>query len=190
MNQLAKIMFLFLALVGPAVAEELEGAGGGIVYANNGDSMLVETPQGWILDNEAMAEQGIHMLFYPEETGFNGFSERTPVFAFVMPTYKGAPYVSVKGLIQMRTEQLKEADKLSNSIIEKSAAPDSRNASTVTIVKYSAPSVPRFERVAYLEDHRTIYAVVLSAISKEDLKKHSSFIEHVVKNHKRFISIQ
>ena len=172
----------------PIYAQPVGEGGGGIVRALNGDGLAVSVPSGWILDNRAMARQGIDMLFYPVKDGFKGFGPQSPVFAFVMPTYKGAPNVSVKGLVQMRDEQIHEGDTAARTEWEQEAKLDASSGSTVSIVKYSVPKLPRFERVAYIEDDRTIYAVVLSAVSADRLAQESSFIEHVIKVHRRLIS--
>ncbi|HEX4869770.1 MAG TPA: hypothetical protein VFV15_03480, partial [Moraxellaceae bacterium] len=129
-SELAALAFILglgpasTALAAPPAAATEEARAGGIVRALNGDGLKVFTPPGWVLDTKAMAAHGIDMLFYPEATGFNGFNEGTPVFAYVMPTYKGAPHVSVKGLIDMRTGQLAGADSQATTTIEQPARAD------------------------------------------------------------------
>jgi len=110
------------------------------------------------------------------------------VFAYVMPTYKGAPYVTVQGLIDLRKKQLMQLDKASSIDIEQAAAPSANKVSTVTIMRYATPSLPRYERVAYLEDSRTIFAVVLSAASPELLQQNSRFIDDLIATHQRTIA--
>lgn len=172
----------------PVRADPVGEGGGGIVLALNGDGLAIRVPRGWILDNHAMARQGIDMLFYPTDTGFHGFGPKTPAYAFVMPTIKGGPEVSVQWLIDMRDEQIRESDKDATTVIERPPAPSKYKGETVTVVRYSLPSIPLFERVAYLEDNRTIYAVVLGASSAKGLEKRSHFIDYVINNHRRLIS--
>ena len=39
--------------------------GGGIVFSIQCHGMLAPVPEGWVLDNEMSAAQGVDMLFYP-----------------------------------------------------------------------------------------------------------------------------
>ncbi|HEX5126346.1 MAG TPA: hypothetical protein VFW00_06375 [Rhodocyclaceae bacterium] len=188
MNRLAFTLLFLFSLSSPAEAQSVGEGGGGIVKALNGDGLLVQVPKGWILDNRAMAKQGIDMLFYPAELGFHGLGPDTPVFAYVMPTVKGASYVTVQSLIDMRDKQIHDGDKLAKTVIEQAAKLNDQKTSTVTIVKYDIPSLPRFERVAYLEDDRTIYELVLSTSSEQELNARSAFMTDVIENHKRLIS--
>jgi hypothetical protein len=159
----------------------VDGGGTGVLTALNGDRLAVTVPAGWTLDNRALASQGIHMLFYPAGTGWNG--ESTPVFAYVMPTVK-AEGASVGGLVELRRQQLIEFDPKATVTFER--RPGAKRApEQVTIVRYTTLKLPRHERVAYIEDERVIYAVILSAASAEDLKRWSPFLDAVLRAHKR-----
>jgi hypothetical protein len=187
MKYLIALALAISSFATPSVAQPVGEGGGGVVRAMNGDGLAVPVPKGWVLDNRAMARQGIDMLFYPAKTGFNGFGPRTPVYAFVMPTYKGAPDVSVAGLIQMQSDGIRRADKSASIVIEQPATTDKRRISKVTVVNYAAQELPLFERVAYLEDDRTIYAVILHTSNAADLEEQSSFLSFVIDNHRRLI---
>ena len=188
MNRFVSGLIFFALLCTHAFAEPLAEGSASIVHALNGDALTVVIPKGWVLDDQAMAEKGIEMFFYPSASDFKGLKIDTPVFAYVIPTVKGEFYTSVSNLIQMKEQQAKETEKPLTTEIEQAATLAADKASTVTIVRYATPSFPRFERVAYVENDRTIFAIILSAISPDELEKQSAFIPELVSNYKLLTS--
>jgi len=176
----------------PSVNGTVGAGGGGTVWARNGDGLVVEVPSGWVLDNRALRQQGIDMLFYPAGAKFQGGGPDDPVFAYVMPTIRGNASVTVEGLVEIRSRQITDFDHGSSVVREApppgSAAERKGSNDNVAFVRYSIPKMPRFERVAYLDDGRTIFAVILSAVSEGQLEKSAAFVDQVVGDARRLVA--
>lgn len=73
MRKVARLICCLLVLIGltsPALAETSEGKTG-LAYGSN-HAYFLKAPQGWILDNESGAEQGVYAVFYPRGSSWNG----------------------------------------------------------------------------------------------------------------------
>jgi hypothetical protein len=169
-------------------AQPAAEGGGGLLSVTNGDALAVRVPKGWVLDNRIGKSQGIDMVFYPAGAVFQGMTQKSDVFAYVTPTVKIDKGTTVTNLIKKSVGEMMVADAKTKLDLEMKAKKDPQGVSIVTVAKFSMPTRPRFERVAYLEDERTIYTVVLSAISEEELAKRTGFLKDFIDNHKRLVA--
>ncbi|MFA7339306.1 MAG: hypothetical protein WC028_21175 [Candidatus Obscuribacterales bacterium] len=65
---LALALLLWLSL--PTLAEKTE-CGTGLAYGKD-HAYFITAPQGWLLDTESGASQGVYAVFYPQGSSWNG----------------------------------------------------------------------------------------------------------------------
>ena len=144
--------------------------GGGIVFSIQCHGMLAPVPEGWVLDNEMSAAQGVDMLFYPNGAiGKEGVFDSSLIL-YVMPAvkeHKGRAE-STAGLIASAQKALEAEDPGAQTRVD---APIASLAGDMhmTTLHVDAPRIPLFEEVTYLEDKDVIFAVILSAKNRQRL---------------------
>jgi len=147
--------------------------GGGIVYGDD-NAFFIKAPDGWVLDNEAAASNGLHAVFYPKGSSW----EKGTVVMYANTAHK-----SIKANESLDILINKDLDRF------KSHSPDVKiiDAGKVKIGKKEA-IIKKFlgdkwgnhEAVAYIDEPKTISLLVITSRNKKEFDaSYSSFIELV-----------
>ena len=167
----------------PASAEVVHAGGGGMVFSSHCDAFMVRVPDGWVLDNQAAASQGVDMLFYPDGTDASDLNA-LQVYAYVMPSVKqvdGQPdSLSVDTLAADALADYRKADPAAALQPIDWSGPVPRSAQRVRLYALQAPGIGNHERIAYVENEAVIFAVVLSATSSALLERHADVVQAIV----------
>lgn len=175
-----------LAIVGsvlPASAEVVPAGGGGIVFSSRCDGFLARVPEGWVLDNQAAASQGVDMLFYPDGADASNLNA-LQAYAYVMPSVK-----RTEGQQNALSAQMLAHDALAAYRREDPAAtllpvdwtrPVPQSVQQVRLYELHAPGIRKHERIAYVENQTVIFAVVLSVTSPVLLEQHADVVQSIV----------
>ena len=101
------IIMAFLFVRAGAFAEENRG---GIVYGPKA-AFKIDAPEGWVLDNEAGAEQGLPCILYPK--GESWANARTVMYAKIASTdYEDAEKFATVAIKQMESRHGKPKEKI------------------------------------------------------------------------------
>jgi hypothetical protein len=79
-NKIFSISLILIAFVGVNIFAQ-DNLAGGIIYGENW-AFAVKAPDGWIMDSNSLAQQGIYGLFYEEGKRF-GSQYNTPIIYIV-----------------------------------------------------------------------------------------------------------
>src|SRR5213083_750423 len=92
------VAFLALGAFCPCVSAQ-ENFRGGIVYGPKG-AFNISAPEGWVLDNESGAEQGLPCVLYPK--GESWADARTVIYAKIA----GTDYEDAEKFVQVAIKQM------------------------------------------------------------------------------------
>jgi hypothetical protein len=178
------LVLFFVTLLSPALAETQRHGGGGLVLSSNCDGYLAGVPEGWVLDNGAAASQGVDMLFYLEGANPSNLNSLN-IYAYVMPTVKainGKMAPSADELAREAFSEYRKSDDSATLSKQHYLLRRPQSVSKLTTYEIIAPKLNKYENIAYIENDRVIFAIVLSASSKSLLSKHSVFMKEVIES--------
>jgi hypothetical protein len=153
----------------------------GMIYGKD-HSLLLCAPPGWVLDNKALAQQGIYATFYRQSLTYDEAEKRATLM-----------YVNVKGKVgpaqtaaaMMKLDAQKTKSESPHGVIERAAsivipASKGHKSRTVPVQRFLNDYGGGFEAVAYVEDERTVTLIVISSVSKAILgQDYPSFVKLV-----------
>ena len=159
----------FLFVRAGAFAEENRG---GIVYGPKA-AFKIDAPEGWVLDNEAGAEQGLPCILYPK--GESWANARTVMYAKIASTdYEDAEKFATVAIKQMESRHGKPKEKIN---IGKTG-----DGQAFFINEYPATKTySQWERVAYVQLPKSVAYIVLSLRDEASYRKDSSALIQVLK---------
>src|SRR5207244_10567590 len=127
---------------------------GGIVYGPKA-AFNISAPEGWVLDNEAGAEQGLPCVLYPK--GSSWADAKTVMYAKIASTQ----YEDVDKFVAIAIKEMKDRHGLPKEKIESGKTRDGRS---YFINEYPATKTySQWERVAYVQLPKAVAYTVLSS---------------------------
>ena len=145
---------------------------GGIVYGPKA-AFNIAAPEGWVLDNESGAEQGLPCVLYPK--GESWADARTVMYAKIASTqYEDADKFAAVAIKQMESTHGKPKEK-----IEKGKTGDGQ---AFFINEYPATKTySQWERVAYVQLPKAVAYIVLSSRDEASYRKDAPALREVLK---------
>jgi hypothetical protein len=155
-----------------------QGYPGGIVYGPKA-AFNIAAPEGWVLDNEAGADQGLPCVLYPK--GESWANARTVMYAKIA----GTQFEDVNAFVAMA---IKEMAKTHGKPKEKIAFGKTHDGHDYFINEYPATKTySQWECVAYVQLPKAVAYIVLSSRDHASYQKDSSALQEVLKT---FIYLQ
>ena len=134
-------------------SHDTEMRSGIIMY--DGCSFGITPPQGWVLDTESGANNGVPAVFYPD--GSSWADSRTVMYANV--TTKGSGQ-SGESMIEYDVERFTQEDP---EVVITSLPSRTVGKKTVTVKSFLGKSPENYEAVAYIDEKDHVVFLVLSA---------------------------
>jgi hypothetical protein len=146
---------------------------GGIVYGGNA-AFNITAPEGWVLDTESGAEQGLPCVLYPKDSSWS--DAKTVMYAKVA---RGNDVTDAEAFAAWAIEEMK---KKKGSPKEKIASGKTRGGEAYFINEYPATATySQWERVAYIQLPGAVAYVVLSSRNEESYRRDNHALEDVLK---------
>jgi hypothetical protein len=164
-------VYWLMAVLAAAVAAQNKYPGG-IVYGPKA-AFNIAAPEGWVLDNESGAEQGLPCVLYPK--GESWADARTVMYAKIASTqYEDADKFAAVAIKQMESTHGKPKEK-----IEKGKTGDGQ---AFFINEYPATKAySQWERVAYVQLPKAVAYIVLSSRDEASYRKAAPALREVLK---------
>src|SRR2546428_507575 len=145
---------------------------GGIVYGPKA-AFNIAAPEGWVLDNESGAQQGLPCVLYPKGSSWS--DAKTIMYAKIASTQ----YEDVNAFVAMA---IKEMQKTHGKPKEKIASGKTHDGHDYFINEYPATKTySQWERVAYVQLPHAVAFVVLSSRDHASYQKDSGALQEVLK---------
>ena len=159
--------FAFVPCVG---AEDTRA--GGIVYGPKA-AFNIAAPEGWVLDNEAGAEQGLPCVLYPR--GSSWADAKTIMYAKIASTqFEDANAFVATAIKEMEKDRGKPKEKI--------ASGKTRDGHDYFINEYPASKAyAQWERVAYVQLPKAVAYIVLSSRDEASYRKDAGALQEVLK---------
>ena len=149
-----------------------QGYPGGIVYGPKA-AFNIAAPEGWVLDNQAGAEQGLPCVLYPK--GSSWADAKTIMYAKIA----GTQFEDVNAFVAMA---IKDMAKTHGKPKEKIASVKTHDGHDYFINEYPATKTySQWERVAYVQLPRAVAYIVLSSRDHASYQKDSGALQEVLK---------
>jgi hypothetical protein len=144
----------------------------GIVYGPKA-AFNIGAPDGWVLDNEAGAEQGLPCVLYPK--GSSWANAKTIMYAKIA----GTQYEDVNAFV---ATAIKEMAKTHGKPKEKTASGKTHDGHDYFINECPATKTySQWERVAYVQLPHAVAYIVLSSRDHASYQKDSGALQEVLK---------
>src|SRR5437016_12781816 len=162
-------LLVLLVLCSSSLTEENRG---GIVYGPKA-AFKIDAPNGWVLDNEAGAEQGLPCVLYPK--GSSWADAKTIMYGKIASTqYEDANAFVAAAIKEMKAKRGMPKEKI--------ASGKTHDGHDYFINEYPASkSYSQWERVAYVQLPRAVAYIVLSSRDEKSYRKDSGALQEVLK---------
>jgi len=145
---------------------------GGIVYGPKA-AFKIDAPEGWVLDNEAGAEQGLPCVLYPK--GSSWADARTIMYAKIAGGFTEVDKFVAKAI--------KEMQKTHGLPKQKIVVGKTGDGKAFFINEYPATkNYSQWERVAYIQLPNAVAFIVLSSRDEADYKKNAPALQETLKS--------
>jgi len=145
---------------------------GGIVYGPKA-AFNISAPDGWILDNESGANQGMPCVLYRKGSSWS--DAKTVMYAKIASTQYG----DVDKFVAIAIKEMKDRHGLPKEKIESGKTRDGRS---YFINEYPATkNYSQWERVAYVQLPKAVAYIVLSSQDEANYRKDSGALQQVLK---------
>src|SRR5437773_1772810 len=171
-NMRRNVLWLFAICAFSGVGVAQEQYRGGIVYGPKA-AFNISAPEGWVLDNESGADQGMPCVLYPKGSSWS--DARTIMYAKIASTQ----FEDVNAFVAMAIKEMQERH---GKPKEKIASGKTRDGHDYFINEYPATkSYSQWERVAYVQLPRAVAYIVLSSRDESSYRKDSPALQEVLK---------
>ena len=162
---------IVLLLLGPtAWAQNYPG---GIVYGPKA-AFNISAPEGWVLDNQSGADQGLPCVLYPKGSAWS--DARTIMYAKIASTQ----YEDIDKFVAIAIKEMKDRHGLPKQKIESGKTGDGK---PYFINEYPATkNYSQWERVAYIQLPHAVAYVVLSSRDESSYRKDSPALREALKS--------
>jgi hypothetical protein len=180
------ILFTSLAVYAQENALDSKQTGGGkkpddncgILYGRN-HALTFCAPDGWLLDNGIMNDQGIYAVFYPKGSNW-GEAKKSKTFMYI-----NVVDMSAKDTVATRMDADVKEEKQYNPKTEASRADPIRVGDlTVPVLKFDLGESDGREAVAYIGESKVLVMMVISSKNEAMFKHDYPFFEQLVKSYK------
>ena len=162
--------FALLVACGGAIAQKQYP--GGTVYGPKA-AFTISAPEGWVLDNESGANQGLPCVLYPK--GSTWADANTIMYAKIA----GTDYEDVGKFVAMAIKQM---EKVHGKPKEKVDTGKTGDGQPYFINEYPATkSYSQWERVAYIQLPKAVAYIVLSSRDEASYRKYVPVLREVLK---------
>jgi hypothetical protein len=145
---------------------------GGTVYGPKA-AFNISAPEGWVLDNESGASQGLPCVLYPKDSSWS--DAKTVMYAKIASTQ----FEDVNAFVAMA---IKDMMKKHGAPKEKIASGKTKDGHNYFINEYPATkSYSQWERVAYVQLPRAVAYIVLSSRDEASYRKDAPALQEVLK---------
>jgi len=149
----------------------------GILYGRN-HSLTFCAPDGWILDNGIMNDQGIYAVFYPKGSNWDE-ARKTKSFMYI-----NVVDMSAKDTVAARMDaDVKEEQFYDPKRVASHADPIRIGESSAPVLKFKSGESSVYEAVAYIGKSKVLVMIVLTSKNEESFKKDYPFFEQLVKSY-------
>ena len=146
----------------------------GIVYGPKA-AFKIDAPQGWVLDNHAGLEQGLHCVLYPK--GSSWADAQTIMYAKIA----SPEFEDVNAFVAMAIKEMQNTH--GGTPKEKIASGETRDGKAYFINEYPATkSYSQWERVGYVQLPGAVAYIVLSSQDEASYRKDSGTLQEVLKS--------
>ena len=146
---------------------------GGIVYGPKA-AFNISAPEGWVLDNQAGAEQGLPCVLYPKGSSWQ--EAKTIIYAKIASTQ----FEDVDAFV---AKAIKEMQKVHGTPKQKIESGKTGDGHAFFINEYPATkSYSQWERVAYVQLPKAVAYIVLSSRDEPSYCKDSAALREVLKS--------
>ena len=168
-----RMIFLAVSLVACGGAFAQKQYPGGIVYGPKA-AFTISAPEGWVLDNESGANQGLPCVLYPK--GSTWADANTIMYAKIA----GTDYEDVGKFVAMAIEQMEQVHGKPKEKVDAGKTGDGR---PYFINEYPATkSYSQWERVAYIQLPKAVAYIVFSARDEASYRKNFPALNEVLKS--------
>ena len=165
------IACITLLLVGASSSGQ-ENYRGGIVYGPKA-AFNINAPEGWVLDNQAGAEQGLPCVLYPKGSSWQ--DAKTIMYAKIASTQ----FEDVNAFV---ATAIKEMQKVHGKPKEKIASGKTHDGHDYFINEYPATKTySQWERVAYVQLPKAVAYIVLTSRDEQNYRKDSGALQEVLR---------
>jgi hypothetical protein len=163
---------VLIALLLPCFLIVAESYPGGLVYGPKA-AFNIAAPQGWVLDNQAGADQGLPCVLYPK--GESWADARTVMYARIASTQ----FEDVNAFVAMAIKEMKTKH---GTPKERIASGKTRDGHDYFINEYPATKTySQWERVAYVQLPHAVAYIVLSSRDEASYRKDSGALQELLK---------
>ena len=146
---------------------------GGIVYGPKA-AFNISAPEGWVLDNQSGADQGLPCVLYPKGSSWQ--DAETIMYAKIASTQ----FEDVGKFVAMAIKEMEKAHGMPKQKVESGKTGDGQS---YFINEYPATKTySQWERVAYVQLPRAVAYIVLSSRDEPSYRKYSSALTQVLKS--------
>jgi hypothetical protein len=157
-------LFFTTTLVPLCFADQiLEGYG---VIHGKEFAFEIKAPRGWVLDNEAAAQQGLSLVLYP--TGTTWQISKAVIYARVR---SNEPNIrNIDGQVEDTLRHLKSTGS-PNVVVKYIKTLTTQDANKAKVYYYSGDRFGNFEATAYIQARGSIHFLTLSARDQESFQR-------------------
>jgi hypothetical protein len=148
----------------------------GILFYD-GHSFIVSAPEGWHLDTEAGASQGLAAVFYPENSTWK--SSNSVMYARIVdkPVAKRA----FQDFVHNDVESFKRAS--SRSTVTNAKPISTKDGKPTVVEQFYDGNNENYEMVAYVEESQAIVVLALSARTRAEFDRNVAAFEKLVESY-------
>lgn len=169
---LSKMLLISAAVLIGAAAGAADEIRSGIVHGPKG-AFTINAPAGWVIDNEAGADDGLPCVLYQKGTSWEN-ADPLMYAKIASPSFENAEAFAKTAIAEMKKQRGEYATK-------RVAAGKTKSGSEWFINEYSPnETYPRLERVAYIQMPKAVAYVVFSADSEQAFRRHEAALQQVV----------
>src|SRR5260370_4427545 len=167
-----RFLICLVAVSLPCFFSFSQGYPGGIVYGPKA-AFNISAPEGWVLDNQSGAEQGLPCVLYPKDQSWE--DAKTIMYAKIA----GTQFENVNAFVAMA---IKEMQQTHGKPKQKIASGKTRDGRDYFINEYPATKTySQWERVAYVQLPHAVAYIVLSSRGEANYRKDSGALQEVLK---------
>lgn len=146
---------------------------GGIVYGPKA-AFNIGAPDGWVLDNESGASQGLPCVLYPKGSSWQ--DAKTIMYAKIA----GTQFEDVNAFVDKAIQEMQKTHGTPKQKVESGKTGDGQ---PFFINEYPATKTySQWERVAYIQLPKAVAYIVLSSRDEASYRKDSSALREVLKS--------
>ena len=172
-------VFLFAFLISQSFAE-ITPLGTGMLFGDN-HSFYLNAPKGWVLDTESGSNQGLHMMFYPEDKTWSS----SPVIAYGRSETKDTQTQNVEDQVRFIVQNFKDNGS-PNYKATRQPSTKLPNGYKAEIYFYEGDQWGNFEAVAYFDEKETINFLVYNARDKQAFDQNISAFYSILHTYKLY----